>query len=336
MKLLTNSRIKTYRACAAKYNFTYNLGLRGLEEREELDFGSAIDLGISAWLDPELNGDAKLDAAISAANNRLSDPYQQSKALAMLTGYHFRWKDEPYFAILIQPEFRGALVNPDSGRTSKVWQLAGKLDSVLQHKETGARYIHEVKTSSEDVGPGSLYQRRLRLDSQVSQYYDGMRILGYPDIAGCIYDVLSKPGIRPFKATPEDKRKYKKGTKELYANQHESDETSDEYALRCSELIQTAPEQFFTRLEVPRTDAEMEDARRDAWQYAQRMQEDDASKRFPKNPDACAMYGKPCPYLPICNRESNASDETMYRRIESVHPELTLFSEVPTKGPEVK
>jgi hypothetical protein len=38
--------------------------------------------------------------------------------------------------------------------------------------------VVEHKTSSEDVTPGSFYWSRLRMDGQVSVYFDGARALG--------------------------------------------------------------------------------------------------------------------------------------------------------------
>mgnify|MGYP007001753624 CR=1 FL=1 len=74
-------------------------------------------------------------------------------------------------------------------------------------------------TTSEDIGRGTDYWRRLRMDGQVSIYYAGSAALGYPaDL--CLYDVLRKPSLRPKKAVAEVKLK-KDGTP--YANQQLAD-----------------------------------------------------------------------------------------------------------------
>ena len=36
--------------------------------------------------------------------------------------------------------------------------------------------------------------------------FDGAAALGH-DVAGCLYDVICKPGLRPLKATPVEARK---------------------------------------------------------------------------------------------------------------------------------
>jgi|GEM_PF-1241617 len=73
----------------------------------------------------------------------------------------------------------------------------------------GACLVIEHKTASTDVEDGSPYWKRLRLDSQVSNYYDGARALGMPP-DGVLYDVIRKPRIKPLKATPVEARKYTK------------------------------------------------------------------------------------------------------------------------------
>ena len=43
------------------------------------------------------------------------------------------------------------------------------------------------------------------IDGQVSGYYVGASTLGY-EVDVCLYDVIRKPTIRPYKATPEESR----------------------------------------------------------------------------------------------------------------------------------
>ncbi len=73
----------------------------------------------------------------------------------------------------------------------------------------GAVYVVEHKTSSADITPGAPYWKRLRLDAQVSNYQVGVRAMGH-EPAGTLYDVVGKPTLVPFKATPVEKREYTK------------------------------------------------------------------------------------------------------------------------------
>jgi hypothetical protein len=67
------------------------------------------------------------------------------------------------------------------------------------------RLVVEHKTTSSDIGPGSAYWAKLTLDTQVSAYLGA-----HEGVEGMLYDVIRKPGIRPYKATPPADRKYTK------------------------------------------------------------------------------------------------------------------------------
>ena len=87
----------------------------------------------------------------------------------------------------------------------------------------GTTVLIEHKTSSADIEDGSAFWKRLRLDSQSSNYLTGSKAVGF-DPKAVLFDVIRKPRIKPLKATPVESRKYKKDGG-LYANQRENDET---------------------------------------------------------------------------------------------------------------
>ncbi len=89
-------------------------------------------------------------------------------------------------------------------------------------EKNGSVILVEHKTTSEDIEITSDYWLKLMLDGQISQYYLGAKALGY-EVTECLYDVIRKPSMRPYSATPEESRKYKKdGT--LYETQHAFDD----------------------------------------------------------------------------------------------------------------
>lgn len=317
-RLLSNSRLKVARSCQREHFNKYVLGFRPLDEGEALRFGTLIHLGLEAWW--KASGDrlqAALDA-ISAVEDL--DPFDRVKAEVMLHGYHFRWCDEPYEVLAVEAHFECELVNPTTGRPSQTWRLGGKLDVIVRCLRTGHVLIIEHKTSSEDITPGSPYWRRLRMDSQVSTYYEGAQALGY-DVRGCLYDVLGKPGLRPLKATPVETRKYtKKG--ELYANQRAEDETPEEYRERLILDMTADPAGYFQRGDVVRLETEMAEALYDIWQTAQQIRESELAKRHPRNPDACQRYGRLCPYFEVCTGAASLEDPLLFTKSDDVHPEL--------------
>lgn len=248
------------------------------------------------------------------------DPYELAKAQALLTGYHLRWAAEVIEVLGVEVEFRTPLVNPETNHPSKTYALGGKIDAVARLAD-GRLAIVEHKTSSEDIAPGSDYWKRLRLDGQVSVYFDGARALGH-DVEVCLYDVIGKPGQKPLKATPEESRKYVAKTGLLYANQRASDETPAEYKARIMESIAEDPTGYYARGEVVRLETDMDDARADVWQQAATIRESARTGKAPRNPDSCMRYNRMCSFWPVCTREASLDNPAQYRKTSGVHEEL--------------
>jgi hypothetical protein len=246
------------------------------------------------------------------------DPYELARAEAMIVAYDARWSDEQYETLAVEVEFFTALVNPETGSASRTWRLGGKIDAIVRDA-AGRVLIVEHKTATGEIGAGSEYWKRLRLDGQVSIYYEGARSLGF-DVEACLYDVLGKPAQRPYKATPVEARKFTKDGA-LYKTQRDADETPAEYRARLMEAIAEAPLAYFTRGEVVRLQSEMDEAMFDVWQLGQQMRESERAGRYPRNPDACVRYGKTCQYFGVCTGEASLDDPTKFRR-SSLHPEL--------------
>lgn len=317
--LLTNSRLKSARACQRLHDIEYVQCFRLAEEPEVFRFGSLVHLGLKAWWEwaPEL-ATSRL-AAAHAAVQLAAEPFELVRAEEMLRGYDARWVAEPYEVLAVEVEFQTPLRNPETGASSRTWRLAGKLDAVVRDLRDGRVLLVEHKTSSEDIAPGSEYWRRLRMDGQVSVYYLGAEALGWK-VDGCLYDVLGKPGIRPLKATPEESRKYtKQGV--LYANQRDKDETPGEFRARLVEDIASCPDGYYQRGEVVRLETEMADALHDVWQLGRQIREAELAKRSPRNPDACVRFGRTCPYFSVCTGEESLVDNPRFVR-STAHPEL--------------
>lgn len=252
----------------------------------------------------------------------VTDPYDLARAEALLTGYHCRWVEDMarYVVLGVELEFSAPLRNPETGAMSRTWNLGGKLDALVQDVVTGLVFVVEHKHTTMDAGPGSDYVKRLRMDGQVTVYWSGAKALGH-DVGGCVYDVLVKPGQRPYKATPEESRKYTKaGT--LYANQREADETPDEYRARLMEAISAEPNAFFLRAHVERLEDELRDGMADIWETGRAMREGELAHRHPRNPGACVRYGRTCEFFTVCAGEGSLDDARLYRRSERVHEEL--------------
>lgn len=337
LPLLTSSRLKAARSCLRFHRIRYIEGWSLLNPPETLRFGTLGHVGLEAWWKAHATGGDRLSAAIAAMRAKGdSDPFELARAEVLLAGYEARWgaAAADYDVLGVEVEFDCALVNPATGAESKTWRLGGKVDVIVRERATGRVLVIEHKTSSEDISQGSEYWRRLRMDGQVSVYFVGATSLGH-DVAGCLYDVLGKPGIKPLKATPLEARKYTKPTKtepsRLYAGQREKDETVEEFRERLLSTIAETPDRYYQRGEVSRLETERESSMVDVWQLAQQLREAERLGRAPRNPDACVRYGRTCEFFGVCTGESSLDDTTRFVRSTNVNPELAGSASDSTK-----
>lgn len=348
MELLTTSRQKAARACLRLHKYSYVEGYKPAQEADVLRLGTSTHAVLERRLHLLRDGvpyevilEQLLEGELAA------DPYEAAKLRAMICGYHIRWESdvERYEVLEVECEFTMPLLNPATNAPSRTWMLAGKIDGVFWERALEAKLVVEHKTSSEDISPGSQYRVRLQLDNQVSTYMDGAAALGHL-VAGCLYDVLKKPALRPYKATPEAQRKFTAGkvctdladdcpkcagsgwkeAPRLHATQRDRDETPEEYQARVMTAIAEDPASYYQRFLVVRLEAEMLEYRFDTWNLGRNLADAIRLDRAPRNSDACSRYGRTCPFLPVCLGQASLDDETKYRR-SGPHPELNQTKE---------
>lgn len=342
MQLMTASRARAARSCRRRHQLQYLLGYRPTQDAHELRFGTLVHHGLEAWwlgMKARLPQEEWHAAAQRALAEREADELDLAHAQVLLTAYHLRWKDVRFEVLAVEARFEGPLRNPRTGAESRTWRLGGKLD-VLVRDEAGVACVIEHKTSSEDVSPGSNYWRRLRMDGQVSIYWEGASFFGVR-VERVIYDVLSKPRLE-LKAVPvldeagqkvvldangqrvktaQGKWRQTGDTASGYVLQTRP-ETLEEHKLRLVEEVGAAPDRWLARGDVVRLDAEQDDALVDVWQLAQSLRDEERLGRFPRNPDACIAPGRVCPFFAVCAGEASLDDERLFTRSTDVHPEL--------------
>ena len=345
LRLMTASRARTARACRRRHYLQYILGYRPAEDAAQLRFGTLLHLGLEAWW-KAVQAALPVDEWLAAAQRELIeenvDPLDLAKLRVLLTGYHLRWAAEAahYEVLGVELQFEGPLTNPVTKAESRTWRLAGKLDVLVRDTRDNLVRVVEHKSSSEDVSPGSDYWRRLKMDGQVSVYFEGGRLLGH-DVYAVLYDVVGKlqhqlsavpvldehgnkvvldaQGERV--RTAQGKWRQTGDTAQGYVLQTRP-ETYEEFQARVAEVVALAPERFFTRGEVHRLEQELADGLTDVWQLAQSLRDEERTERFPRNPDACIQPGRVCPFFAACAGEASLKDERLYVQNDDVHPEL--------------
>lgn len=331
LRVITNSELKCFRRCQREHRYAYGLGYRALEDAEALRLGTMVHLGLEAWWKG-----LGIEHALEVATVSAVDDYEAAKVRVMLRGYDARWAGDAQVVVGVEKEFRAPLVNPETGAASRTFMLGGKLDVLLDR-----RFV-EHKTTSEEIGLGSLYWRRLTLDPQISTYYAAAKALGH-DVEGCLYDVLRKPGQRPSQVplkdedgvkivldqagarvrTKDGKKWRETGDASLGYVLQTRPETAEEFETRLTEEIAANPDRYYQRGEVVRLEADEHEAALDAWQLTRAMREAEIAGRFPRNPDACMRFGRTCSYLDVCCGTASLDDDTRFERVDNVHQELS-------------
>jgi hypothetical protein len=325
IEVITKSRLAAFSACQRLHHLTYNEGYRPLAVNEAIDFGSLFHAGLDAWWGAYQRNESllALSAGLTAmVDFRVKTPGVDDAAMAkaevMLAAYDARWAltMSEWEVLGVEVEFVAVI------RGRKRLRIAGKLDKLVRKVSDGSIWFVEHKTTGADLSAGSTYWQRLRMDPQVSIYFGGCRELGH-EPAGCLYDVVDRPDLRPLKATPPDKRKYTKEGR-LYAKQRDRDETLDEYRQRLADKINETPDAFFARPEVVRLESELSESVEDVTETALQIRKGPETGVAPRNPAACFLYNRPCAFLDVCSGVASLDDETRFRRADTPHEELSL------------
>lgn len=339
LPVLSVTRKIRYGSCP-RMDYFHSIVRRVLRKKDEnLRFGSLFHKGLEAWwrarMDVPTDPDGWILSAIDAVRSDTdSDPFDRIKAEILMHGYHTVWSGDDIEVLGVEVPFEGDLRNPLTSGVSRTFRLGGKIDAIVR-APSGQVWLVEHKTSSEDISDGSIYWQRLTLDSQVSTYMTGARMLGY-EPAGCIYDVIGKPSMRPLKATPIESRKYTKPTAKnpvsrLYAGQREFDETPEEYGERLVKHLAGEPEedaeegaepknknqprydQYFRRAPIVRLQDEQREAEYNMWGVALQIRESMATGIWPRNEKSCEQYRRLCDYFPVCTKQTGIDDDSKYR-----------------------
>jgi hypothetical protein len=283
-------------------------GLVPLSASDSLRFGTLWHHGMEAWWLAMRAGSGfgeQLVAAIQAMRAHATpetDVFELARAEVMMEGYSARWAADHYEVIGVELEFRAPLVNPETGKRSRTFERAGKLDALVRDA-TGRKLIIEHKSSGEDVSPGSSFWARLRMGGQSSGYIRGAEALGH-EVDDVIYDVARKPQLKPLQAN----------------SRRATAETVDEYKNRLRAAIAEEPDKHYQRGLVVRLEAQMAEADAEAWQLGQTLREHHRLQLAPRNTDACQRYGQTCSYFSLCAGEASVDS---FKRLGWVHSELT-------------
>lgn len=325
--ILTPSSLSCLRRCPRQYYYRYELGLSRVRTSDALRIGTEFHLGLELY--NKGYEATKILESIGADYKIIPEwatPYdwlvEGEIVCQLLTGHFWRYEQDDVQVIETERTFELPLVNPSTGRTSRAFTIAGKIDVIGQLAD-GRTIVREYKTSGEDIGPTSNYWLRLRCDPQISQYVLATQALGY-DVATVLYDVTRKPTIAPWRATPPEKRKYTKDGY-LYAGQREYDETPEEFGIRFLADIGERPEYYFQRRELPILEDELAEFQVELWHQAKQLLQMRLYGRWYRSIDRfnCAN----CQFAELCLNAVHVAPDVVPSGFEFLgnrHPELSI------------
>jgi len=199
-----------------------------------------------------------------------------------------------YEPVVVEHEFSIPIVNPLTGRASRTFRLAGKIDAIVRTPD-GRLWLLEYKTSGQSLDQ---FRMRYGLDNQISYYVLAARMaLGLP-IEGALVRVIIKPRTEPRRG-----------------------ETLDEYRERLKALYEEESDRLLSEDLVVRDEAQLELTRRELWAEVQTRLFEKRLGVIRRNPQACSDFGG-CPFRAACLQLENWQD--MYYVAEAQHDELSM------------
>lgn len=316
-QLITASSMRCFKTCRRQFWYRYELGLRPTADSFALAYGIAFHSAV------EILEKEGLDAAVEfCLGTKFNDAYTPHTLAAQIKAYDWRWKDEPLWEKTLEPEivFQSELRNPETGRASMLFDLAGKKDAKGLLRD-GRTALRETKTISE-APDSDRYWRRLLVDPQITLYYEHDQHTDNPAHT-IIYDVCRKPCIAPYMATPIEKQKQKKDGS-LYANQRLTDETPEEWQERLFADMCERPNFYLARREIPRLEQDVAEFRQETWEVQKDIRHAQQTNRWYRN--AGRFTCDNCCYFNFCTGmelfEPDQPPPIGFQIVSNIHPEL--------------
>lgn len=354
-QLLTHSSMAAFKECRRKFYYSYQLGLRRIDDSRALRMGSAFHAGIAA-----LN-----TGGIQEACNIVRDAYARcpeqfdlyewqiecETILRLVCAYDWRWSVSPLEYVVTEGAFQIPLTNPATSAPSQIFDLAGKIDGIVR-LEDGRLAVKETKTVSEDLSIGSDYWRRLRIDHQISLYIHAARQANYP-VDTVLYDVVRKPSISPTAVPLVDENgvkivldaageRVKNKDGKTWRQTSDTEKgfvlqtrpmTVEEWGNKLSEDIAARPDFYFARVEIPRLDQDIEEFRTELWDVQGTIRAAQRGEHWYRTVGRNCQF---CPHFDHCStgQRIDPSNPPMgFQIVSDIHPELERNKHAPASIP---
>ena len=306
--VITGSSMGLLQTCAENYRLRYIEKLEAIDRPAYFTLGSAFHSAVE-----EFRRGGTLGDMMTAGMDPDLTKDDVCKLQAMVEAYYRKYQHEAGLFDSVEEEFEEMLDHDVS--------LCGVIDAakagvIIRDGAKDYSVIYETKT----VGRiDSTYLERLWQARQTLIYCAVM------EVNTVIYDLVEKPSIRRYKATPMEKRKYVMdldGSQRLNARQRDRDETDAEYVTRLREWYVNHPKALH-REEIVYSDRQIQAIWDDVRAEVKRLQWHIKEDVWPRSLNSCFRYSRPCEFAPLCGGgHSKLVLDTHYQKKEKSHSEL--------------
>ena len=297
----TYSFWNSYRNCPRACAWRYLDELVPIERSVNLRFGSLIHRCLETWHQRHdlVETLETIEQACAGRRHEQEVNAAWHLATAMMLGYAMRYPEDPFTVIALEKTFAGPLYNPDTGKPSRSFTLAGKVDGLVE--QDGEVFLLEHKTASTI---DSEYLEKLWMDFQLLLYAYALEKHGGLRVAGVIYNILVKAKLRQGQGESEEE--FRVRAAEL-ATKNKSGKTT------ATRKYPEADADFQGRLRAKYAESDMfhrevlyfsrdqlAEVERELWQLAQQFLFARRRGWLVRNTGYCFHYGRPCAYYPLC------------------------------------
>ena len=329
-EVLTYSAIKLFQGCRYKYNLRINEELAPLSQDDNLYLGSVWHLVQEIWYGGGDN-DSKIEKAALVIDqsfpNRQTDLKQKRDwhlCHAMFRGYINMYPEDEFKVLGVEMEFVIPIINPSTGRSSRTFELRGKVDGLAQLKQTGELFILEHKSAAQISGG---YIERLPSDFQINLYAMALSRFLKRKISGVIYSVTRKASLKQSEGETEEQFEIRKA--ELIQKsktgktsaKRKMPETDDQYRERLIEKYRD--QEMYYREVLYLSDEDATRTSSELWDITKLILAAKRANTWIPNWDNCFKFGnQPCMYWPLCRSNNNPNVRENFYKIAPPNEEL--------------
>ncbi len=328
--ILTYSGMRLFQNCRRKYHLRYNEYLVPLKADEILYLGSVWHSVMELWYGGG-DRDTRIPAIRSLIDqsfpNHHSDPSQKRDwhlCHAMFEGYIKRYSEEDFQILAIEQEFSIPIINPSTGRSSRTFELRGKVDGLAQMRDTGELFLLEHKSAAQITGD---YIERLPSDFQINLYAMALSRFLKRKISGVIYNVTRKASLKQSEGETEEQFEMRKAeliqkskTGKTSAKRKIA-ETDEAFRERLTEKYHD-PEMFYREI-LYLSDEDASRTASEIWDITKLILTARCENSWLPNWESCFKFGsQPCMYWPLCRSGNNPNVRENFYKIAPPNEEL--------------